>query len=51
VLEGTRGAALGTFIGEYGKISDAVILFGSDELPVIVPDWSLPNLIGYFLVT
>lgn len=50
VIEGERGAALGTFIGNFDKTADAVILFGLSEKPIIVPDFSLPNLIGYFSV-
>lgn len=50
VIEGERGAALGTFIGNFDRIQDAVILFGVKERPIIVPDFSLPNLIGYFSV-
>lgn len=45
MLDGANGIALGTFIGE-----DKVILFGTDERPIIVPDYLLQNLIGYYEV-
>jgi cell wall-associated NlpC family hydrolase len=48
VLEGKNGTALGCYIGSHEGESHAVILFGEDELPVVEPDYNLPNLLGYW---
>jgi len=43
VIEGDRGMALGTYIGE-----GDVILFGVNERPIVVADYRLVSLVGYW---
>lgn len=45
ILDGTKGVALGTFIGD-----DFVILFGDNERPRIIKDYFLPTLLGYYAI-
>lgn len=50
VIEGDRGMALGTFVGNCDGVEDGVILFGLDEKPLLIADCKLPNLVGYWRV-
>ncbi len=50
VIEGERGMALGTFVGDCDGTKDGVILFGLEEKPISIADCRLPNLIGYWRV-
>jgi hypothetical protein len=51
VVEGDRGMALGTYIGDRDRVRDGVMLFGVDERPIVVADYRLANLVGYWRYT
>jgi hypothetical protein len=50
LVQGARGTALGTFVGDWEGVEDGVLLWGLDEKPVIEPDYCLANLMGYWHV-
>jgi hypothetical protein len=51
VVEGDRGMALGTYIGDYDRVKNGVILFGVNERPIIIADYRLASLVGYWRYT
>jgi hypothetical protein len=51
VIEGDRGMAIGAFVGSVGKIKDGVLLFGVNERPIVIADYRLASLVGYWRYT